>query len=367
MKRIVYIISDTHKSLEFEWTISNLQAKFDLHVILIGEKETELKRFLLSKKIPTHFISDQEYVGWFSKLRRSVSLLSQLKPHTIHCHLWRASLIGLTTGWLLRISQRVFTRHHSMLHYHEYPSGRKWDRLCNFLATHIVAISQNVKNVLINYDRADEGKIMVIHHGFDLEYFQTVDSKLVDEIRQKYQINRRPVVGVISRYLELKGIQFIIPAFKELLNEYPEALLVLANANGPYSRAIKKHLSQLPTDSFREIVFESNLAALYKTFDLYIHVPIDSEREAFGQTYVEALASGVPSIFTLSGVAPEFLHDGQQALVVPFQNAEAITKACMRILTDKNLSATLQAKGLQAVQQFRLQNLIAELEKLYAS
>jgi glycosyltransferase involved in cell wall biosynthesis len=207
----------------------------------------------------------------------------------------------------------------------------------------------------------------VIHHGFKLNIFSEVEDERISAIRNKYRLqNVKPIIGVISRYLELKGIHYIIQAFTEIQKKYPSAHIILANAKGNYSQEIKKLLHKLPEKSYTEILFEEDLAALYQVIDIHVHVPIDSQCEAFGQTYVEALASGVPSVFTLSGVAPEFIQHEQNALVVPFQNSKAISEAVIRVLDDAMLQKNLIEKGRLSVKIFSEEKMVLALENLYS-
>jgi glycosyltransferase involved in cell wall biosynthesis len=187
-------------------------------------------------------------------------------------------------------------------------------------------------------------------------------------LRVKHNVQKEswPVVGVIARYLELKGIQFIIPAFQKLLDDFPRAHLVLANAHGDFEKPIKNLLGKLPSGSYTEILFENDLVSLYKLFNIYVHTPINMQEEAFGQTYVEALAAGVPSVFSLSGVAPEFIVDKTNALVVPYANPAAIEQGIRQIANDANLRDSLIEQGLISARLFSLDNMIFRLEALYA-
>jgi glycosyltransferase involved in cell wall biosynthesis len=174
-------------------------------------------------------------------------------------------------------------------------------------------------------------------------------------------------VGVISRWLHLKGLQYIIPAFKTLLYDYSNAFLILANANGPYKPEVEKLLAGLPDNSYMTIPFENDLFTLYQLFDVYVHTPINPTVEAFGQTYVEALAAGIPSVFTMSGVAPEFVEHERNAWVVDFKDINATHKSILRLLTDKGLSERLKKNGRRDIQRFELGHMISKLEKLYES
>ena len=82
-------------------------------------------------------------------------------------------------------------------------------------------------------------------------------------------------------------------------------------------------------DRYTEIVYETDMPALYKTFDVFVHVPVEPHFESFGQVYVEAMASGIPSVFTLAGAATEFVRDGENALVVqPRRPTRSTTRFC---------------------------------------
>ncbi len=367
-KKIVYIISDIEKALAFEWIAQHLSGKCDLSFILISNAETPLIEFLKKLEIKCTVISDNQYKSNLAKWIKVLLVLKKERPEVIHIHMWRAMLLGLTTSFLLRTKKRIFTRHHSAIHYVTDSSGLKWDKLCNWLATDIVAISENVRNILVSRDGAMPSKIHLIHHGFDLDYFQLVEETLIERLRSKYDIKkgRGPVIGVISRYLELKGIQFIIPAFQKLKKKFPDAHLILANGHGEFKTSIKNLLEELSLDSYTEIRFEEELAALYKLFDVFVHAPVDLTQEAFGQTYVEALAAGVPSVFTLSGVAPEFIIHKVNAWVVPYAESDAIEYGITQILEDPLFATSLVTQGRSSVRRFTLEIMFSKLEILYA-
>jgi glycosyltransferase involved in cell wall biosynthesis len=364
--RMLYIISDIEKSLAFEWIAGRFEN--DLTFILIGKRSTSLSKFLIQHSINVVEISDQEYTTWMTKWIGVFKVILKLNPQVVHTHLWRANLIGLTASWLLRVPRRIFTRHHATIHYDKFPAGLKWDKLCNWLATDIVAISKNVRKILVEWDGVDQKKVHLIHHGFDLEYFANVDEGRVHLLRVKYSIQKEfnwPVIGVIARYLDLKGIQFVIPAFIKIRNKYPNAHLILANAHGEYRNEINVLLKGLPSSSYTEIKFEEDLAALYRLFDVYVHAPINPSVEAFGQTYVEALACGIPSVFTLSGVAPEFIVHEKNALVCDFRNSLGLVELVLKLLGDSDLQRTVVEGGFLAVRQFSLNTMLEKLGKVY--
>jgi glycosyltransferase involved in cell wall biosynthesis len=366
--KVVYILSALNKSSAFEWISESLDRyNFNLHYLLLNPGPSELENYLRGKNIPVSRITCRHKGDWPLAWWKLYRLLKKLNPDIVHCHLQTASILGLSAAQQAGIPKRIYTRHHSSLHHVFHPKGIFWDRFCNKRATHIVAISGVVKKILLEWEKVPEEKIVLIPHGFKLEEFRNVEPERIRAVRLKYGLNENhKVIGVISRLTAWKGVQYIIPAFQSVLKKYPDAVLLLLNAKGDYKKEIEKLLQQLPAENYRVIEFEKDIPAVYKTFDVFVHVPVDEHSEAFGQTYVEALAAGVPSVFTLSGIAPDFIVHEKNALVVPFRNADAIALAMDRILSEPELTERLSEQGWKSIQEkFELNTMIRRLGDLY--
>ncbi|MGD1839684.1 MAG: glycosyltransferase family 4 protein [Thermonemataceae bacterium] len=369
MRNVTYIVSNINKALAFEWIVDNVDtSRFRLSFILFNTADSSLEHFLKERKIPTKRIAYRGKKDLLKAVWRTLTFLRAFKPDVIHTHLFEASLVGLFVGKLLGIKKRLYTRHHATFHQVYFPRAVYYDKMISRLATDVVAISQNVQKVLTQQEKVPNKKVHLVHHGFDLAAFENIPEARIDLVRKHHQLyDAFPVIGVIARQTQLKGIQYIIPAFKRLLEDYPKAHLVLANAQGTYKATIDQHLATLPEGHFTEIIFENDLASLYQLFDVYVHVPIDPQLEAFGQTYVEALAAGIPSVFTLSGVATEFIQHEYNALVVDYKNEAQIYEAIQRLLSDKVFAQQLIKNGKESVKAlFSLKMMIQKLENLYA-
>jgi glycosyltransferase involved in cell wall biosynthesis len=367
---ITYILSNINKALAFEWVAEELDVgQFSLSFILLNPAESDLERFLVHRGVRCYRIPYRGKQDLLKAIYRIAVLLRKERTDVVHCHLFDACIAGLTAARLIGVHKRIYTRHHSTLHHVYFPRAVWYDKFINLLATDIVAISRNVRDVLLTKEKATPGKVHLIHHGFRLDAFDQVETARIGLLKIKYGLTGKwPVVGVISRYVDWKGIQYIIPAFRQLLANFPDARLALANATGDFTDVIGEMLCELPTGSYMQIPFETDIYAFYHTFDIFIHVPVNEHIEAFGQTYIEALAAGIPSVFTSSGVAAEFIQHEKNALLVPFQDPEAIFEAINRLLTDEPLRKVLRANGARDVERmFALKGMIGQLENLYLS
>lgn len=330
--------------------------------ILINSEDSELAHFLEAHHFQVAYLKASSLLRSFAAIKSCKKILKQWHIDIIHCHLGTANWVGLWAGLWAGISKRIFTRHSGKLLKWNYKEAII-DQIQNRLATDIVAISKNIEDLLLSQG-ASSKKIHLIHHGFDLQRMKFHNATEVARIKSTYNpFSKDPAIGVVARWLELKGIQYIIPAFEKLLEDYPNAKLCLFNASehAEYGHILLPLLQDLPEGSYEYIGFESNVYDLYSLFDVYVHTPVDQYCEAFGQTYIEALAAGVPSVFTMSGVAREFVAEEPLAQIVPFRDTEAIYEAMKKQLAsshDKSIHSAF-------FKNFELKTYIEKIEALY--
>ena len=147
--KIIYIISQIDKAIGFEWITESLdRARFDLSFILLNEKPSYLANFLREKGIA---VDELMFSGRKQDLPllllKVINLLRKKKPDVIHTHMYIADLVGQFAGRLLRVKKRVYTRHSSN-ESQKYHKKQRIDRIINSLSSHVIAISENVKNIL---------------------------------------------------------------------------------------------------------------------------------------------------------------------------------------------------------------------------
>jgi glycosyltransferase involved in cell wall biosynthesis len=367
--RVLHVVAMQVRWLAFEWLCQELdRERFELSFLLVTAGEPALAAFLRERGIPHRHIP---YRG----MRSLPAAIAAVHRHcrrqridVVHTHFFPGCMAGLLGALLARVPVRIYTRH-SVANHGFFPHRVAYDRLFNALATAIVAPDRMVRSVLVEWEKVAPAKVRLIHHGFDLERFRRPPAPAVRALADKYGISGAwPVIGVVARYVEHKGVHYIVPAFAQLLRRYPQAMLVLANARGDYRPVIARQLAELPPRSYVEIPFEDEIAALYPLFDLFVHAPVDPWAEGFGQVYVEALAAGVPSLVTSSGVASELLEHGKNAWLVGFRSSQEILAGLLHLLAAPALRAALAASGRASVAPaFELAPMVRSLEGLYGS
>ncbi len=347
------VINQIDRAQQFEWLAESIdRQQTELRFVLLNDGDSHLERYLRAKGLPVRRIRYRRPLDLPRCLVELVGHWLRYRPDRVHTHLHIASLIGLLAAWLLRLP-RLHTRHHSTLHHDYHPHARWRDRLINRLSQQIVAISPAVRQVLVEREGVSPAKIILIPHGFQLAAFARPDPARVAALAQKYNpAGQRPVVGLVSRFTAWKGVQDAIDAWPRVLDVYPDALLLLANARGDAEAEILARLDELPAGSWGAIRFEPDIQSFYPLLDVFVHVPVDAWCEAFGQTYVEAAAAGIPMVCTLSGIAPEFVRHRVNAWVVPYRSPAAIAEGILTLLGAPEQGQALAAQARADVQRF---------------
>jgi glycosyltransferase involved in cell wall biosynthesis len=368
MTKVTYILSDVDHAPFFEHTFNLIDKnRFTISVILLASRKSRFEDAIEAMGITYeifHFRGKKDYPKAIWKTFR---FLRKVKPDIIHTHLADASMIGMIAAIMAGIKKRVYTRHGGTQKFY-FDKGKKYDRAIHAMSSHIIATCENVKEVLMEEDHVAADKITIVNLAFEMDRFYNPRREIVKDLIHKYNPNdRHPVIGVISRWVGYKGINYIIEAFREVLKEYPDALLLLINARGNQIKEIGAMLAEFKPEQVRAVEFESNIYELYQVFDIFVHVPVAKHYEAFGQIYIEALAAGIPSVFTIAGIAAEFIRHEHDALVVDYRSADGIRDAIMRLMKDTALRNKIIENGKESVRgKFEFSRYIKALEAFYS-
>jgi glycosyltransferase involved in cell wall biosynthesis len=112
--------------------------------------------------------------------------------------------------------------------------------------------------------------------------------------------------------------------------------------------------------------FVDDLPPVLAALDIALYVSLESE--GMSRVVFEYLAAGRPLIASRVGVVPEVLADGENAVLVPAGDAEALADALTRLVGDPATRARLGEAGRRLVEQrYSGAYVAAELEARYAS
>lgn len=182
--------------------------------------------------------------------------------------------------------------------------------------------------------RAD--KIRVVSERLKREiseraYVLPVYAQIDVPIENKKQKKELFTFLTVGRLVPVKNVGLQIRAFARIAKEFPNAQLVIVG-DGPERENMQKHSRVIFEGTQRE------LSRFYQNADAFL---LTSNSEGWGVAITEAAAHGLPIIMTDVGCAGEFIKNGENGIVIPVGNEDALVVAMKRIITDAELRARL--------------------------
>lgn len=151
-----------------------------------------------------------------------------------------------------------------------------------------------------------------------------------------------PVALYVGRLSREKGLEALIDGFALASRALPEARLVIVG-DGPQTTALAARAASggaADRICFLGARHGDELAMLMASADVFVS---PSETETFGNTVVEAQASGTPVVVADRGAARENMIDGITGLVVNGRSAEEIGAAVRWLLGEPRMRARMAA------------------------
>jgi len=299
--------------------------KISFRVLLIGDPEVSIGLQIMAQEWNLRIIPKRNKLSSVLNLIIISAEIIRNRPKVLFASGQFATVIGMFTSKALNVPKRIFIRHHSNFH-HKYNMklGVILDKMANYSSTEIIAVSAVVKDILISNEAAKPEKVRLIYNGIDLRKFRNIN--LIST--KAHDLHEKPEqllhIGVISRLTELKGVEYIAQAFVKLQLEFPNSRLHIVGAISDSYTEIMNILAPLDRDIYTIERENSDIPGFFQNLDVFIHVPIGVEDEAFGIVYIEALATGVPCIFTKSGILNELNEKEKYVFIVPPRDFEAI-------------------------------------------
>jgi glycosyltransferase involved in cell wall biosynthesis len=335
---MLVVFSDVNFSPQLFGILQELHnQKISFRVLLIGDSKDLIGQQVKAQQWNLRIIPRRNKSSSILNLFTISVEIIRFRPKVLFASGQFASVIGMFAAKVLNVPSRIFIRHHSNFH-HKYRMriGILLDKMTNYSSTEIIAVSTVVKKILISDEAAKPEKVKLIHNGVDLNDFRSEHPNFKAQTRQNFEKAHLFHIGVVSRLTEWKGVEYTATAFVRLQKEFPNSRLHIVGAFADAYSDVRHILSAVPENAYTLEKINSNIPLFLHELDVFVHVPVGTDDEAFGIVYIEALSSGIPCIFTQSGVINELDAPDSYAYIVAFRNSEEIYLNLKRLIQGDN-------------------------------
>lgn len=151
-----------------------------------------------------------------------------------------------------------------------------------------------------------------------------------------------PLALALGRLHPAKGLDILIRAAAAL-----PGLFVWIAGEGPERETLQRLTQDLGLGGrVKFLGWRNDRASLFKSADLCVY---PSREEPFGNVVVEAWASGTPLVTTASTGPRWLVRDGEDAVMTPVDDVEALATGITKLITSPALRASLVAAGRRRV------------------
>lgn len=266
----------------------------------------------------------------------------------VHSMTPKAGLLCMMAAWLTKVPVRVHT-FTGLVWPTEKGLKRKilmlTDKLTCACATHIIPEGEGVKNDLIA-GKITKKPLKVLGYGnvmgVDLTYF--VRSEELKVKSEKLRSDRFTFLFV-GRIVKDKGINELCQAFDKISKKTPVRLVLVGKYEDTLDPISDASRDIIRTNAFIEYVgpqYGEDLLAYYAAADCFV---FPSYREGFPNTVLEAGAMGLPSIVTDINGSREIIVQGENGVIVPSKDADALFHAMKAMIDDEAERKAMAAKA----------------------
>jgi len=299
---------------------------------------------------------DLEIITWLRDIIR------QEKVDVVHAHQYSPLFYAVPAALLAGRTKVVYTEHGRF-----YPEKKSWKRwLFNPLLAmgvdHLVSISEATARAMATYDNFPRRKIKIIHNGIDC----SIMDLFFDKEKKRKEIGlSQPfrILGTAARLNSIKNIQMMIRGLKLILQQIPDACLVIAG-QGEEEKYLKTLARELGIyDRVKFIGLRFDLPEIYPLFDVFL---LTSFSEGISVTLLEAMANNIPVVVTDVTGNREVVVEGKTGYLVSVDDDQLLTQRVCDLLQNANLADRIKSAARERLEhEFALDGMMKKYQQLY--
>jgi glycosyltransferase involved in cell wall biosynthesis len=302
------------------------------------------------------------------------------RPDVIHSHLWAANIIARVAGRMTKVPviSSVHNPDHepqawsdganvSLITRHAVKALDRWT--ANLGSDRMIAVSEYVRKSASRDLHYSLDLVELVYNPFDVDLMKAPVGKDRTELLRELGLASDSLILLnVARVSPQKGLLYAVRALPAILKQYPQAHLISVGATTDpvWTEELKREAEASGvSEHFRMLGARQDVVDFLRACDIFV---FPSLYEGLGIALIEAMAAGCACVATNTGPIPEVVQDGQDGVLVPPADADALARAVCELLGDPDRRLQLSTSAKQkAFQKFDPQRSARQLIGIYQS
>ncbi len=342
--------------------------RFHFVIIFCSKEEETLKEAFINGGVKSddlfHLPLHQKN-HFFSSAIQLHKILKREKVDILHTFFLHSDIIGYFCSLCTKIRLRISSAEGKFLWDENYGVGRakQFVYCClnrcvrpHFYRT--IAVSQDIKNDIVQNHAAEEEKVTVIHVGV-----QIPSDPAIEQSRNNSQKRQHKVVATAARFTKDKKLDCFLKAVTRIIKKVPQARFIVAGS-GQEEQRLKSLAQELNIEKFVSFPgWITDKSSFYTNIDIFV---MTSLREGCPQALLEALSFAKPVVsFNVPGIR-EIISDQRDGLLVEAFDISQLSEAIIKTCREPQAAKRLGQNGRDKIQKnYSVSTEVQRIEAIY--
>ena len=222
-------------------------------------------------------------------------------------------------------------------------------------ANHLIAVSEPIKQEIIDNYPIHESKVTVVPNGVDTSKYIKEENKIYKKNEDEF------VLGFLGRMMIRKGSELLMPILKEVKSVKPNIKLLLAgddlNQRKNFTQSLERNnLSDCVIDL--GYIEEKMKNSYFSSVDLFL---LPSNYEGMNLTLLEALSCQTPILASPEAVT--FNHEN--SIMIANRSAKSFAEKIIQLIENKQLLSSISNKSRKIAERYTWDNTAKQTIEVY--
>jgi glycosyltransferase involved in cell wall biosynthesis len=218
----------------------------------------------------------------------------------------------------------------------------------------IIAVAEGQKRYLVEKERIEPDRIVVIRNGIDLQRYAATDERIRRGGELRAALGAGPatfVIGIVAALRPEKAHEVLLLAVRKLFVGGRDVVVVIVG-DGPERRRLEEFVRARRFESaVRFLGARDDVEDLLQAFDVVV-LSSHPQVETLPLAVMEAMAAGRPVVATRVGSVEELVEDNVTGCLVPPGPSVELEGALKRLQDDPPLRRAFGARAAERARDF---------------